>query len=188
MKSEWCYFKEYFSAEQCQEIIDNALKLPAEDPVIGKGGEFKVDDDTRRSKLRWIRRREPWLDLFSKVDSLIARANNEHFFVSYNYCNAFQFTEYDESYLGEYTLHKDTFLTFPGPHRKLSISVQLSAPDEYEGGDFEFMDVGQPPKPINIRTQGTAIIFPSITYHKVTPVTKGKRYSLVGWYEGPEWR
>jgi PKHD-type hydroxylase len=90
--------------------------------------------------------------------------------------------------LGEYTLHKDTFLTFPGPHRKLSISVQLSAPDEYEGGDFEFMDVGQPPKPINIRTQGTAIIFPSITYHKVTPVTKGKRYSLVGWYEGPEWR
>jgi PKHD-type hydroxylase len=165
-----------------------ALKLPAEDPVIGAGGEFKTDDSIRRSKIRWIRRRGEWLDLFAEIDKLVARANAEHFNVLYHYCNALQFTEYDESYQGEYKTHKDTFLTFPGPHRKLSVSVQLSDPTSYEGGDFEFTDVGQAPNPVNIRTQGTAIVFPSITYHRVTPVTKGTRYSLVGWYEGPKWR
>jgi PKHD-type hydroxylase len=188
MRSEWCYFKEYFSASKCQEIIDMALKLPAEDPVIGADGEFKVDTTIRKSQIRWIRRRGEWLDLFSEIDRLVARANDEHFFVSYNYCNAFQFTEYDESYQGEYKVHKDTFLTFPGPHRKLSLSVQLSDPASYEGGDFEFTDVGQSPNPVNIRTQGTTIVFPSISYHLVKPVTKGTRYSLVGWYEGPQWR
>ena len=188
MISEWCYFKEHFSASQCQEIIDMALKLPEEDPVIGADKEFKVDDSIRRSKIRWIRRKGEWLDLFVEIDKIIARANANYFNVSYQYCNALQFTEYDESYQGEYKRHRDTFLTFPGPHRKLSISVQLSDPNAYEGGDFVFTDVGEEPDPVNIKTQGTAIVFPSITYHAVTPVTKGRRYSLVGWYEGPKWR
>jgi PKHD-type hydroxylase len=188
MLSEWCYFKQHFTPEQCQDIIARAKEIPYSDGTVGKEGGFDFDADTRRSKIRWIRRNSEWADLFLEIDKLVANANSIHFHVAYNYCNAFQFTEYDESYLGQYVEHMDTFITFPGPHRKLSLSVQLSDPPSYEGGDFEFTKCGQKPNPENIRSQGTAIIFPSLAYHKVTPVTKGIRYSLVGWYEGPRWR
>lgn len=188
MISEWCYFKQHFSSDQCQDIINKALLIPVSDATVGKDGEFAEDSETRRSVIRWIRRNGEWAELFSTIDQLVANANATHFQVSYQYCNAFQFTEYDESYQGHYVEHMDTFLAFPGPHRKLSISIQLSDPASYEGGDFEFTKCGQKPNPTNIKSQGTAIVFPSITYHKVTPVTKGKRYSLVGWYEGPQWR
>lgn len=188
MISEWCYFKQHFTPEQCQDIIYRARELPVSDANIGKGGEFAEDTDTRRSIIRWVRRNSEWADLFTEVDKLVANANTNHFNVSYQYCNAFQFTEYDESYQGHYVEHMDTFLTFPGAQRKLSVSVQLSDPDSYVGGDFEFTKCGQTPNPVNIRTQGTVIVFPSITYHKVTPVTGGRRYSLVAWYEGAPWR
>jgi PKHD-type hydroxylase len=188
MVSEWCYFKQHFSSEQCQDIIRRASLLPVSDASIGKGGEFAKDEETRRSIIRWIRRTSEWADLFTDVDTLVAKANSTHFQVAYQYCNAFQFTEYDESYQGHYTEHMDTFLAFPNVHRKLSVSVQLSDSDSYAGGDFEFTKCGQVPNPVNIRTQGTVIVFPSITYHKVNPVTSGKRYSLVAWYDGPQWR
>ena len=70
--------------------------------------------------------------------------------------------------------------------RKLSITVQLSDATEYEGGELQFM-VNQ-----NIITapkeKGTAIIFPSFCLHRVTPVIKGSRKSIVGWIAGPPYR
>ena len=72
--------------------------------------------------------------------------------------------------------------------RKLSITIQLSDSDEYEGGDFVFTkDIPSPDAEL-IRKKGTIIVFPSFLYHQVMPVTKGTRYSLVGWYEGNDWR
>lgn len=188
MISEWCYFKQHFSPGQCQDIIQRASFLPVSDASIGKGGEFTEDSDTRRSIIRWIRRTGEWSDLFTSIDTLVASANSTHFQVSYQYCSALQFTEYDESYQGHYVEHMDTFLAFPGAQRKLSVSVQLSDPNCYTGGDLELTKCGQHPNSVNIRTQGTVIVFPSITYHRVTPVTQGRRYSLVAWYEGPQWR
>ena len=70
--------------------------------------------------------------------------------------------------------------------RKLSITVQLSDPDEYEGGDLQFMIND---KTVNApRTQGTVIVFPSFIMHRVTPVTKGTRQSIVGWVSGHPYR
>ena len=78
----------------------------------------------------------------------------------------------------EYDWHLDIG---PGPAslRKLSLSVQLTDPGEYDGGDLEIRGhVGQ------IRARGTAIIFPSFLLHRVTPVTRGVRRSLVAWAIG----
>lgn len=69
--------------------------------------------------------------------------------------------------------------------RKLSISVQLSAPDDYEGGRFEFMPQGEIPFS---RDRGSIIVFPSYLCHRVTRVTKGIRWSLVTWAHGPCFR
>jgi len=70
--------------------------------------------------------------------------------------------------------------------RKISITVQLSDPDEYEGGDFEFL-IGK--EIIKLpRKKGCAIVFPSYFLHRVTPVTKGTRKSLVLWGSGQPFR
>ena len=78
-------------------------------------------------------------------------------------------------------------------HRKLSVTVQLSSPDEYEGGDFEFdfsnVEMGTRRHPLKeLSGKGSMVIFPSDTFHRVNPVTKGTRYSLVIWCVGDPFR
>jgi PKHD-type hydroxylase len=76
-------------------------------------------------------------------------------------------------------------LVTEGGGRKISISVQLSAPESYEGGDFEF--VASPLHPF-ARLQGTLLAFPSFTSHRVTSVTSGVRYALVAFAVGAPFR
>jgi hypothetical protein len=80
----------------------------------------------------------------------------------------------------EYDWHLDLG---PGPasRRKLSLSVQLTEPNEYEGGDLEIKGVHNIPA---LRKRGSVIIFPSFLLHRVTPVTRGVRRSLVAWVPG----
>ena len=70
--------------------------------------------------------------------------------------------------------------------RKLSFTIQLSDSDDYEGGDLQFGPVIEH-KP-EIRKKGNITIFPSYVWHRVTPVTKGNRYALVGWVHGPAFK
>ena len=71
--------------------------------------------------------------------------------------------------------------------RKLSLVMQLSDPEEYEGGELQIMVGGE--KPISINKQkGLVVVFPSWAVHQVTPVTKGLRQSLVAWVSGPNFR
>lgn len=92
-----------------------------------------------------------------------------------------QFYKYDGSEQGHYNWHSDVGVRGATAKRSLSVSVQLSAGDSYEGGDFMIQtsvdSVGL------MRTQGTMFLFPSFVLHKVTPVTRGTRYSLVAWIE-----
>ena len=71
--------------------------------------------------------------------------------------------------------------------RKLSFALQLSDPDDYEGGNVQLMDEGSKSY-ICPRQRGTIILFDSRTQHRVLPVTKGVRKSLVGWTVGPRWK
>ena len=85
---------------------------------------------------------------------------------------------------GHYKWHNDEPVSFrdgTGAQRKISVSLLLSDPDTYEGGDFLFAGQEQP----LTRKQGSIIVFPSYTEHTVTPVTKGVRYSAVIWARGP---
>jgi len=73
------------------------------------------------------------------------------------------------------------------PVRKLAVVVQLTDPALYVGGDLGLHHVEQP-DPEALRSQGTVICFPSFVVHGVSPVQRGRRFSLVGWIHGPEWR
>jgi PKHD-type hydroxylase len=95
-----------------------------------------------------------------------------------------QLTRYDASDQGHYTWHTD----FAGlmPNRKISISVQLSGPSDYDGGDLQLLFSDSPfslPK-----DRGALLAFPSFMLHRVKPVTRGTRWSLVAWIVGERWR
>ena len=95
-----------------------------------------------------------------------------------------QVARYDSAESGFYDWHYD--FGPAKPTRKLSISIQLSDSADYDGGDLELL-YGNVPKQLD-RTRGAFIIFPSFMLHRVTPVTRGTRWSLVAWILGKRWR
>jgi PKHD-type hydroxylase len=117
-------------------------------------------------------------------------ANNDFFNLHISRLNFIQLAEYDASYQGEYKEHHDVFWLNGDPfyHRKLSCIIQLSDPNTYEGGDLEITDAETAPNVNDMRQQGTGIFFPSLIRHKANPVTKGTRYSIAAWFDGPKWR
>ena len=97
-----------------------------------------------------------------------------------------QFTEYHAAQRGHYDWHQDVHWNGQAAaDRKISITVQLSDGDDYEGGDFEFDDVKTN---ADFRSKGTVLVFPSYLRHRVLPVTSGTRRSLVAWFFGPRWK
>ena len=101
---------------------------------------------------------------------------------------AIQYTQYTEGQF--YTWHNDAGIsTLNGNDmiRKLSVVLQLSDPDDYEGGNLQLLDEGGKSY-IAPRQRGAMILFDSRTQHRVLKVTKGCRKSLVGWVIGPRWK
>ena len=97
-----------------------------------------------------------------------------------------QFTYYNSEEQGCYKAHVDPNCWSLPHNRKLSIVVQLSSPEEYEGGELKLYNSHEA---ITIKKEkGLVVSFPSYTLHEVTPVTKGERYSLVAWVHGPSFR
>jgi PKHD-type hydroxylase len=188
MISEWAYYKQHFTSEQCNQIIQEALKIPSQDGTLGPSS-IRTDTDWRRSTVRGITRSPNWSWLYLEIEKLVAGANKQWFNVDYSYLPEIQFAQYDAENQGCYKFHKDTHIVSPlSTHRKLSFTVQLTDSSSYQGGDLKFIDVAAHPKAENMRLQGTVCVFPSIIYHEVTPVTHGTRFSLAGWFEGPRWR
>jgi PKHD-type hydroxylase len=191
MRGEWCYFKKYFTPEQCNKILEDGLKIPAEDAKLGVADMSDyINDDYRKSKIRFIQSNNPdftWL--FDELQKIGMQANRDWFNFHITNLSFIQLAEYDESYQGEYKKHHDVFwINNDTYHRKLTCVIQLTDPDEYEGGDFEMYDLYQYPDREEIRTQGTAIFLPSFIPHAALPVTKGRRYSLSIWFEGNKWQ
>lgn len=189
MKGEWCYYKSYFTTDQCNEIIQLSKTLPEEDGKIGVDGAL-IANESRRSKIRFIQKTDSRFNfLFDAIWKMAIECNNEWFGFHLSKIDFLQFTEYSEAYRGEYQRHHDVFYINNDPvyHRKLSCVIQLSDPETYDGGDFEVYETHHP-LPIEVRNKGTVIWIPSFTRHAVTPVTRGTRYSMVGWIDGPKWR
>jgi PKHD-type hydroxylase len=112
--------------------------------------------------------------MFDKLLQIVTNANVEFQFDIDSF-ESIQLARYD---VGDfYTWHKDLGNN-QSQYRKLSVTVQLSAPDEYDGGDLEFASMKAS------RELGSAIVFPSWEQHRVAPVTRGTRWSLVAWASG----
>lgn len=148
----------------------------------------KEEDTIRKSNIKWM---APEADktewIYYKLMQQVLEANfNLWKFDLSHIKDAIQYTEYSDEYQGGYDWHIDMG-PHPLNHRKISISVQLSDPDDYEGGDLEIWSGAKQPVKAP-REKGAVVMFPSYLLHRVTPVTKGVRKSLVLWVGGTNFR
>ena len=190
MRGEWCYFNQNFSKETCEKILELGLQIEPQDAKLGVSGMSENSiSDYRRSKVRFIQSNNPDFQfLFDELWRMCIAANKEWFNFNITNVSYIQLAEYDSAYEGEYKKHHDVFwINNDQYHRKLTCVVQLTDPNEYEGGDFEMFDLTEYPNVQEVRAQGSTIFFPSFVPHRAHPVTKGKRYSLAVWFEGPKW-
>jgi PKHD-type hydroxylase len=188
MKGEWCYFKSYLNPTTCDQLVNNVLTRPAVSGTVGRGQQ--VVESVRRSKVRFIGPQDPELGFFFDVLWRVAlQANRDWFNFHLTKLDFFQIAEYRAEEQGEYRRHHDVFwVNDTDYHRKLSCIIQLSDPSDYEGGDLTFYDVNQYPDAADLRAKGTVVFFPSFVSHAAVPLTRGTRYSLAAWFEGPKFR
>lgn len=184
MNAEWIIWRNAFSPEECNNIIERGIDLPEIMANQGLNGE-NPDRDYRRSKVKWMYQ-NIYNDVFEKMWKLTLQVNEEFFGFHIDMLRFMQLAEYNSEYKGEYKKHHDVFWMSKPKHRKLTCVLQLTDRSQYEGGEF-MMEV-QEEHPQDYSDQGTVIWLPSFTPHWVNPVTKGKRNSVVCWFEGPHWK
>ena len=190
MNGEWCVFDKKLSKEYCEAIVTEANTIPRESASLGVSGN-NVNLDWRKSQIAFIQRDMPqWTGLFDDIWKLVCQANNDWFNFHISKFDYIQYAEYNSDIKGEYKRHHDVFYMNNDPvyHRKLSAVIQLTDPDEYDGGDFEMYGIDSQIPKDQFRNQGSVIVFPSFIEHAALPVTRGVRHSLAIWVDGPKWR
>ena len=168
-----------------QDLIDLTHKLA---PAI-ETATCTDDLNQRDSDISWIELSEKTGPLLKVISKVVQTANNKHWHFNIDLLEPLQFTQYDGKKEQNYQWHTDNHLDFTRETvRKVSFTILLN--DDFKGGEFE-TENGAPDIPDRIQTaklnKGDMIVFPSYVFHQVKPVTKGIRYSLVGWVHGPQW-
>ena len=179
----WIMWEEALSEEEVEKILNDAREAETQSASTFRSGKGE-EDSHRKTQIRWLQD-ERYKTLTQQMMWYIQEAN-KHFNVDVSYLPPLQFTEYkDIGY--HYDMHHDiNWDRQDGMHRKISIVVQLSDPEDYEGGELTFSTT-QNPDPLALAKKGTIICFLSYYEHGVAPISKGDRTSLVGWAEGPRW-
>lgn len=198
------YFEKAISNENCKKIID--LAKIKNSKKIGTVGNLETVENKKNKKfkeLKKIRHSDVvWLDEKFIYDLIVPYVQAANCNSGWNYdffrWESAQFTIYKKNQY--YHWHADTTTEASleenankGTLRKLSMSLQLSDEKDYKGGDLQF-DIKDVKKKNTIitdkklRQKGTIVVFPSYIWHRVTPVTKGTRYSLVLWNLGYPFR
>jgi len=197
------YFKSALSEKICDDIVKEGKSA---NPQIGLTGEGTILNKShlrniqnkRKSNVSWIS--GLWLE--REIAPYVKKANERS---GWNFDiirpQAMQFTSYDEGdYYGWHT-DSDSNGAYPKHHedaglmRKLSVTISLSNPEDYDGGLLEF-DTRHSSEPNlsnivrahEILSRGSICVFPSYTWHRVAPITMGTRLSLVIWFLGYPWR
>jgi len=173
-----------FNKQECENIIKLGEHLHQHLGTIST--KEALNKKIRDSMVSWIYPGKESTWMYEKIVPAILELNKQfhHFDLSGLY-EGFQFTKYIGP-TGKYKAHTDR--SYNTNIRKLSFTIQLSEDDKYKGGDLVLYD-GSPIKlPKKLRQQGVLIAFPSFAVHEVKAVTKGTRYSLVGWVGGPNFK
>lgn len=181
------YLDDVFTPQELQSVINYCDGLQLKDATVGKG---TLAPQYRKSKVNQFKvsKQNEWI--FDRLQIAATYINNEFFRFDLIGFDLIQYTEYrDDNNL--YDFHVDCWTGPDAPNeytypRKLSFSLILSDSNEYEGGQFEVM-YSKKPEEVQ-QKKGRLIAFPSYMLHRVNPVTKGTRKSLVFWIIGPKFK
>ena len=196
------YFKSAIPERICNDIVRYGKQLQDQMAVTGGFGDRELNQKQikdmkkkRNSDIVWMNDR--WI--YKEIHPYVNQANvNAGWNFQWDYSENCQFTKYTKGQF--YDWHCDGWDQpyqrqegdpSNGKIRKLSVTVTLSDPKDYKGGELEFdfrnRDPGKKPNIIKcteILPKGSLVIFPGFVWHRVCPVKKGSRYSLVIWNLG----
>lgn len=173
-----------FGADDCSAIL--AIARGAESRDAGLVGQVS-DHGLRRADLVWLDDVPGTGWVMDHIIETVRVANRDIFdFTLQDFSESAQVARYGAERQGHFHWHSDIGEGQLARRRKLTMVVQLSEPDAYEGGTLEVW-----PSSVVVTAsaaRGTATLFPSYLLHRVTPVTAGERFSLTIWAHGPAFR
>jgi PKHD-type hydroxylase len=181
------WFQNGFDNDEINKIYENVSTLPLIN--AGTGHNSVQNKIIRSSKIKWVPQDDKWEWVYYKLMGMITEANKNLWgFDLHSVLDNIQYTEYHAEDNGHYEWHQD-FGSGWLSKRKVSITVQLSSPEEYEGGDLEYWK-GGPLENVDKAPKGKGVvfIFPSYMMHRVTPITRGVRKSFVLWVGGSSYK
>lgn len=175
-----------FTEDECDKIIELGEVAEFMKAKVGSSVEGGEENTAiRETDIVWIRPSEDTAWLFRKLADIVTKINFDKFQLDLEAFDGFQYSKYNEN--GHYDWHVDTWSISPDANffRKLSVSLLLSHPEEYENGELLLSPNGNNLTPMILKPKkGDIVVFYSHTPHKVTRVTKGTRISLVTWCLG----
>ena len=175
---------EAFSAGECGRIIAAITAVPFKNAMLV---QQKRNPALRTASLVWLDEVDGLGWVMDRLIEIIRISNIDQFdFDLREFAESPQVARYDASDNAHFAWHSDVGEGILARKRKLTLVLQLSEPDSYEGGDLEVMPSAQILSAN--RGQGCVSVFPSFTLHQVAPVQSGVRYSLTLWAHGPVFR
>ena len=180
--NQYAWWNNFLNKEECKKIILIGNKYKLHEGTISNTRQENLA--VRNSKINFLYPGNETQWLFQRLTDVIKDLNNKYFnFDIIGFTEGIQFSKY-KAPKGGYIKHVDSGYGFQV--RKLSISIQLSDSKSYEGGDVSIYN-GEKGVKLS-REQGSLSVFPSYTLHDVSRLTKGERYSLVCWINGPQFK
>lgn len=178
-------------------VVDRILDRVGRYPTVDASGSYDSaslqDLESRRGRATYLPQDPSNAWLYELVDALVIGANEAVWGFRLEALEPLQYSAYHPG--DHFTVHTD--FGFQHPHRVLTVAIQLSDGSDYDGGDLEFLgadyDLADPTAAraswgrVEGRAQrgrGTVCLFPAHLPHRVTPVTRGVRHTLVGWVHG----
>lgn len=175
---------EAFSASECDSIIAAITAAPAKDAMLI--GQIR-NPSMRIADLVWLDDVDGLGWVMERLFKIVRMSNVDQFgFDLREFAESPQFARYNAYDGGHFTWHSDVGNGPTASKRKLTLVLQLSVSNSYEGGDLEVMP-GAHILSAN-RAQGCVSVFPSFTLHQVVPVQRGVRHSLTLWAHGPAFK
>lgn len=178
------YFTKAFTEQEIEKIIEIGESQPKIKATTIGEEITQQESEYRISDISWLSNNPETYFIFDRISDLAIKANSEMWnFDIWDFQDDLQYTTYYGNG-GHYDWHADLGVGIS--NRKLSVVLQLSNPDEYEGGDLQMNTGGSI---LNIpREKGLICFFPSFVLHRVTPLSSGLRRSLVTWLCGANLR
>lgn len=181
-----------FDINELNKIQEICQEFPLQQSLIF-GDESVKTETYRNSEHYFFEKNETTEWVFNRFNFVIQSLNNQFYNFDLNGYNKIQYTVYDSQKQGYYNWHTDMYIGSENidldDTRKLSLIMPLSQQGEdFIGGEFE-LNLGDPENPVMIPVyKGQIIAFPSFIIHRVKPILRGVRKSLVIWVEGPKFR